>query len=391
MQNNIVSIPYHDWRKIEREGFRTRDAHFIEHFCHRNNKNRVLVINRPTSYVELLYQRYDISLKGELVFKRNKGRLYKIQDNLYVLDYITNDIITPVIKKRLWLLKAFNYEELYNFYEECTDFLNFKNKVVISNNVFSAPFVGKIKDAKIVFDAFDNFLRFPVNAGIYEDLKKAYLSFVAIANFWLTNSKENVEYFKNNLGVKEIYLVKNGVDLERFNCKLPLPQDLRNIPRPYIGFGGKITHLFDYEILNYVAEKNPDKSFIILGQILDKEIFSKIADLPNIYYLGDKSYDVYAAYVTNFDLGIVPYVNKEKSHGGDSIKIYEYLAAGLKVVSTFDTEEDNFKEAVYYCKDKYQFLNNLDKGLNNHKNNPVLDNYTWRSKVEYISRLLSLV
>lgn len=387
MKNDIVCVPYHDWRKIEREGNRTRDAHFIEHFSKRDREATVLVVNRPTSYVEIFYQRYSKRIKGEIVLQKGAGTLYKVGGNIFVMDYITKDIFKPIVKKRLWLLSSFDYPDFYNFYLSCVSHLGLQSPILVSNNVFSVNFVGKVNTACTIFDAFDNFLKFPVNIPIVKELEKAYEKFSSVASIWLTNSDENINFFKAKFSVSEIFLVKNGVDVEKFNKKRPLPEDLKEIPRPIVGFGGKITHLFDYSIINRIANDHPEKSFVVLGQILDKEAFSKLDKKKNIYYLGDKSYDIYPNYVSNFDLGIVPYVNKEKSHGGDSIKIYEYLAAGLKVVSTFHNEDLNFKGVVYVCSNEEDFSKYIDEALENETATPSLEPYTWRSKVEGIISL----
>ena len=55
---NLFIIPFHDWRKINNEGFRTRDAHLIEHFQKKNNVKRLIIINRPTTKAELLFKSY---------------------------------------------------------------------------------------------------------------------------------------------------------------------------------------------------------------------------------------------------------------------------------------------------------------------------------------------
>ena len=79
-------------------------------------------------------------------------------------------------------------------------------------------------------------------------------------------------------------------------------------------------------MLNDVVENTENCSFVLIGQILDRDTFNKLN--KKINYLGDKHYNDYPMYVKSFDVCFIPYVVGEKEHGGDSIKVYEFLAAG---------------------------------------------------------------
>ena len=63
---NLIIIPFHDWRKSQNEGFRTRDVHFIKALSENKSVENILVVNRPSTWLELLYKRSDKNVKGEL-------------------------------------------------------------------------------------------------------------------------------------------------------------------------------------------------------------------------------------------------------------------------------------------------------------------------------------
>ena len=51
---DLVVMPYHDYRKSELEGFRGRDADFLELFIANSSMFRsVLIIDRPTTVLEM--------------------------------------------------------------------------------------------------------------------------------------------------------------------------------------------------------------------------------------------------------------------------------------------------------------------------------------------------
>jgi glycosyltransferase involved in cell wall biosynthesis len=56
--------------------------------------------------------------------------------------------------------------------------------------------------------------------------------------------------------------------------------------------------------------------------------------MPNIKLLGDRHYSQLPAYLQHFDVAWIPHRVGEGETGGDPIKLYEYWAAGLPVVTT---------------------------------------------------------
>lgn len=384
---NIISIPYHDWRKIEKEGSRTRDAHLMHHLALHPKVENLLIINRPTTYTEIFLKKKNLKINGEKVFSYGSFSLYRVKSNVYVLDYISNDLLGPILKKKKWFFDSFEDQKLKNGFKKAVDYLQLDFDVIFSQNIFSAGFALN-SNLPCVFDAWDNFLLFPENKNIENELIKAYQDFSDNAKGWVTNSVKNIQFYKEKYNLKECILVKNGVDIEVFKRKYAKPDDLKEIKFPIIGFGGKITHLFDYNLFNYVVANHPEKSFVIVGQILDKEVFSKINKVENVFYLGDKNYEIYTSYVTNFDVGIIPYVTDHLEHGADSIKVYEYIAAGIGVLGTQGAGMADMSMFMSIANNKEQFSESLDQVLSKRTKIELPDMYTWSHKTEEIMALL---
>jgi teichuronic acid biosynthesis glycosyltransferase TuaH len=383
---NVTCIPYHDWRKIELEGSRTRDSHIIHHLAESADIDKLIIVNRPITRPELIIKKRLKKITGEVVFKYKNCTLYKINHKVYVIDTLFNDIIGPVIKKKSWFFDSFGRKELYEGYLQCLKFLSVNIDIVLTQNVFSAKFFER-GNTPFVFDAWDNFLMFPENKQFEADFKAAYQSLADRASAWVTNSAKNVTFYNENYGPKSCQLIKNGVDIELFSKKYDAPDDLAKIASPIIGFGGKITHLFDYDLFNRVVKKHADKNFVIVGQILNKEVFQKIEMGPNVHYLGDKHYSQYPSYVKNFDIGIVPYVTGNLEHGVDSIKVYEYIASGLNVIGTSEGGMGDLGEYIYVAKNWEEFSSHIGPALQRKKNVQLPDFYTWRYKTECIVKL----
>ena len=77
----------------------------------------------------------------------------------------------------------------------------------------------------------------------------------------------------------------------------------------------------------------PDWTFVMVGPVV--KISSE--DLPkrhNIHYLGGKTYDQLPAYLSGWDVALMPFAMNESTQFISPTKTPEYLAGGVPVVST---------------------------------------------------------
>ncbi|WP_271768270.1 glycosyltransferase family protein [Aquimarina algiphila] len=386
---NLVVVPFHDWRKSEKEGFRTRDVHFIKSLSENSNVQKLLVINRPSTWLEFLYKRQKKKLKGKVILKRGKFSLTQVAPEIFVTDYFSNDVFNQLLKKHLWFIEKYNSKGYLSFIDDSCAKLDMDTKYLITQNIFSYKLAVKIDAKEKLFDAWDNFLKFPAYKGVKNELENGYELLARNISFWTTNSKENIKFFKDKFNVNYIGLVKNGVKTNFISgsSKLEIPDDLRSIKKPIIGFGGKISYLLNYELINYITKENPESSFVFVGQVLDKNVYEKIIKRKNVFFLGDKHYSVYPKYVQNFDICIVPYNIREGQHGGDSIKAYEYLLTQKKVVGTKGNGLQDLNEYIYLVDDANEFSAEL-KDLKNEKPFINIEEHSWERKGNRLLEIL---
>lgn len=385
---NTVIVPFHDWRKILLEGFRTRDSHFIEEFQAKNGI--VLIINRPTTLLEILLKRKRKLINGEILLARGQCKLYKYSENTYLIDYVSNNIFGQLTKKYNWFIDMYGNDRLINFIQESLSMLGIKEDYTLLNqNIFASNLSTLLKPNVSIFDAWDNFVKFDVYKKINHKIVEGYKKFSEACDFWITNSTDNISEFKNRYQVEQIHLVTNGVDVNRFTTRSNnTPKDLIEIKRPIVGFGGKITHLLDVDLINRTLELSPDTSFVFVGQILDKTVFDRLEKRDNFYYLGDKHYEIYPDYVKNFDICTVPYVVEEdKKSGANTIKVYEYLATRKKVIGTLSNGLEDLVDHVYIVKDANEFSKEI-KHLTNEKKPIDLESHSWKTKTKQIIDLI---
>ncbi len=389
---NLIQIPFHDLRKIEKEGSRTRDAHFIEAFVSNKNIDKLLVIDRPTTWLEIFLKKKSKNISSEKILLQRKGlKLVQRTEKYYAITYNSNDVLGQILEQKKWFRKAFTTPVFVNFIHESLELLNMQDAHLLSNNIFACDLVDKLRVEKKVFDAWDDFSKFGHYKSIQSFIKNCYRKYAKVCNLWTTNADGNKISFKKEYDPRKIEVVKNGVDTKRFkrNLKYDLPSDMLNIPKPFYGFGGKITDLIDPELMQKVVELNPDKSFVFVGQNLLPEILNQFRHYKNVYYLGDKHYNVYPQYVSNFDVCLVPYVDNKRSSGANTIKVYEYLALGKKVVGTLGNGLEDLTDYLYVTENAEEFSKFLDERYPNKSGGFDAEKYSWEEKTKQMIQFLN--
>lgn len=192
---------------------------------------------------------------------------------------------------------------------------------------------------------------------IYDEQQSMELSDHIITTASTLYIKHAIIEKRNNVS-----LIRNAVNEEDFiiNDKVEL-DDLANIPKPRVGYTGALYNRLDTELLFTTAKNNPNVSFVIIG-FGDEELIKNSPS--NIYYLGPKKHSMLKYYLNEMDIGIIPF--KADMRGVvccDSIKHYEYLAAGLPVITTYIPESGINKPYTYMVSNTKEFSDAINKAL----------------------------
>ncbi len=133
----------------------------------------------------------------------------------------------------------------------------------------------------------------------------------------------------------------NVVDFDHFSRaheQGPLPEDLREIPEPRIVYVGVLSDFkVDFKLIEEVALARPDWHWVIIGTEREgqkSEWVPRLKALPNIHFLGRKAYEDLPSYLGSMRVGALPTLCNAYTKSMFPMKFYEYLAAGLRVVST---------------------------------------------------------
>ena len=134
----------------------------------------------------------------------------------------------------------------------------------------------------------------------------------------------------------DILLVENGVEPHRFRDDLAVPDALKGIARPMVGYHGAVARWFDFDLFEAVAQALPEYDFVIVGPVDDdaSDRVREFSSLPNVHLVGAVPSNDIPNYVASFGVGIIPFVVDELTRGVSPLKMYEYLAARVPVVAT---------------------------------------------------------
>jgi glycosyltransferase involved in cell wall biosynthesis len=193
------------------------------------------------------------------------------------------------------------------------------------------PFSRDLDASVTVYDAMDELSKFRFAPPQLLDLEAELIS---QADLVFTGGSSLFEAKKDRHD--SVHLFPSSVDrnhFEKARNSLPDPADQAAIPSPRLGFYGVLDERFDAELLGQVAEMRPDWSFVMVGPVV-KISDDELPKQPNIHYLGPKKYEQLPAYLSGWDVALMPFAMNESTQFISPTKTPEYLAGGKPVVST---------------------------------------------------------
>ena len=148
----------------------------------------------------------------------------------------------------------------------------------------------------------------------------------------------------------------HAVDFERFAAVQDgPPEELAPLPRPIVGFfGGIDDYVVNLDLLKRVAEEIPRCTLLLIGDATCP--LDELVALPNVRWLGFRPYDEIPSYGAAFDVALMPWLCNDWIEHSNPIKLKEYLALGLPVVSTDFPEVRLYSDVIAIARDDDHFV-----------------------------------
>jgi glycosyltransferase involved in cell wall biosynthesis len=196
--------------------------------------------------------------------------------------------------------------------------------------------------------------RFPEADG--EAIHAVELEALAAADRVFYTAQALLDHERDLAGDRACFL-DHGVDVDHFQRRpaAAVPDDLAAIPGPRIGFfGGLDDYLVDFDLLEALAEAMPEASVVLIGDAPSS--LRRFDRLPNVHLLGYRPYADIPAYGSGFDVALMPWLDNEWIRYCNPIKMKEYLALGLPVVSTDFPEVRRYASLIRVAPDREAFI-----------------------------------
>ena len=183
----------------------------------------------------------------------------------------------------------------------------------------------------VVYDCMDELSAFK-NAP--SDLPEKETALLKVADVVFTGG---FTLFEAKRGMhRNIHPFPSSIDKQHFakaRLSQQQPSDQESIPHPRLGFFGVIDERMDIDLLVYTARSRPDWQIVLVGPVVKIDP-ATLPRLDNIHYLGGKSYNELPAYLSGWDVALLPFAINESTKFISPTKTPEYLAGGKPVVST---------------------------------------------------------
>lgn len=318
--------------------------------------NRVFYVDYAFTWKDILFYllgKRALPLKKVLGFS-SRLRKEMIGENQFVY------VFTP---PPVFPINWINNPKIYGFFSKINSSIigrsiqqNLKKIGITEPIVINAfnPFVGtdligKLNESLLVYYCYDEINAAPWSKKHGKRVEEKFLKQVDLV---VTTSQGLLE--TKSVYNSSCHLVKNGVDYQLFSQGIAL-DEFKN--KKVVGYVGSIDDRMDYDLLDYCVDKLPDFTFLFVGRIMDESLIQELKSKKNVIFVGSKLPKELPNYIASFDVGIIPFVKNEFTKNIYPLKINEYLAAGVGVVSTNFAVLTEFENMAIITDDHSLFVN----------------------------------
>ncbi|MEX3764858.1 glycosyltransferase [Paraburkholderia phenoliruptrix] len=213
----------------------------------------------------------------------------------------------------------------------------FKEPVVWTYHPYMLDSISTLPRGPLVYHCVDDIAAIPgVDVNAFRSAQQALLGQCEAVFTTAMSLKEVCLPFNRNT-----HFFGNVVDDAHFGearADGPVPAELAAIPEPRLVYHGVLSDFkVDFPLLMQTAQARPQWQWVIIGEEREgqrSELLAQLSRLPNVHLLGYRNYQSLPQYLRGMRVGVLPTLLNEYTRSMFPMKFYEYLAAGLPVVST---------------------------------------------------------
>jgi teichuronic acid biosynthesis glycosyltransferase TuaH len=228
------------------------------------------------------------------------------------------------------------------------------------NPYFAAHMVGKMGESALVYDVGEDWSHIESKPWLRRQMIEEDLELTRAADAVIAVSPALKELKKND--AREIHVVPNGVHVERYakvaSRTLTPHLAATDWARPVLGHTGTLqSKRTDVDLVIKVARAFPQSTIALVGpDSLEPGDSKRLRAEPNIRMTGEIDFTDMPRVMSAFDVCIVPQQVNAFSESQNPLKMFEYLASGLPIVSTKISGFRDYPELVHLAGDAEQFI-----------------------------------
>jgi teichuronic acid biosynthesis glycosyltransferase TuaH len=192
-----------------------------------------------------------------------------------------------------------------------------------------------------------------------ELMRKADLALTTSRELWnQARLKGASAFYLPNAADTALFIRRPHIYIER-------PEEFRDIDTPIIIYTGHIDVRVDLDLVRALLGEHPDKTLVMVGpHSLEPSVFGELSAFPNMRFLGRRDLSQLPAYLYYSHCAIIPFKCNELTRSIYPLKVNEYLAAGLPVVSTaFSEDIQGFSDVIEIGESHADFCNKISTAI----------------------------
>lgn len=335
----------------------------VQLMCEFSVRHRVLYVDYQHTYKDLLMGvagqrgvpvRTLMRLTSQLAKKPGKNG-----SEVYVWHPPTMLPINWLSPERHDRLINWNVNRLVKSLRSVLQQLGMKRPLIINgmNPVFGLPMLHQLNEAGTIYYCFDeiSIARWMNrHGGRYEEEYLRRVNAVVTTSETLLQTKA--------LRQPNAFCVKNGVNFELFHQARQLAEKKPPV-KPVVGYLGTADNRVNVDIVEYCVREMPDVTFQFIGEIKEPALTERLTRYPNVVFTPPHQPAQLPPLLAGLSAAMIPFVCNEHTYTIYPLKINEYLAAGLPVVSTPFSILDDFAGVIEMAPSPEVFVQALRRAL----------------------------
>lgn len=264
-----------------------------------------------------------------------------------------------------WLPNTLAIGRLFNRWSERRQIrracrrLEIERPLLWINPYYAVHLLGRMGECAAAYDVGDDWTSFRQKPWFLKLIRQEDDELTRRADVVIVVSERLLE-LKRPLA-RRLHHIPNGVYVERYTAisdrSLPPHRITQGWPHPVLGYTGTIhPDRVDLDLVTELAKRVPQATIALVGPVLlDDERRRQLEALPNIRLPGPVPFDEVPSVMAAFDACIVPHVVTDFTESLSPLKLYEYLASGLPMVSTPVSGFRDCGDMVYLASDAVSF------------------------------------